>query len=102
MLFEAVPHPRCYLTFIVDKTHHGPVAAPFSMQLLQLFSYVLGVLVTPTFFHCRNCSALKTEKEYLCCQEVEAVPNFNHQGLFALSQEIILSELQKQSPGGVL
>ena len=98
MLFEAVPHPRCYLTFIVDKTYHGPVATPFSMQLLQLFSYVL---VTPTVFHCRNCSALKTEKEYLCCQEVETVPNFN-QGIFILSQEIILSELQKQAPGGVL
>ena len=21
--FEAIPHPSCYLTSIVDKTHHG-------------------------------------------------------------------------------
>ena len=35
--FEAIPHPSCYLTSIVDKTHHEPVIAPFSVQLLQLF-----------------------------------------------------------------
>ena len=35
--FEAIPHPSCYLTYIVDETHHGPVIALFSMQLLQLF-----------------------------------------------------------------
>ena len=34
--FEAIPHPNCYLTSIVDKTHHGPVIAPFSVQHLQL------------------------------------------------------------------
>ena len=27
--FEAIPHPSCYLTSIVDKTHHGPVVAFF-------------------------------------------------------------------------
>ena len=36
---------------------------------------------------------MKTEKECLCHQEVEAVCNFNIQGLFVLSQAIILSEL---------
>ena len=35
--FEAIAHPSCYLTSIVDKTHHGPVTGPFSMQLIQLF-----------------------------------------------------------------
>ena len=34
--FEAIPHPSCYLTSIVNKTHHGTVIAPFSVQLLQL------------------------------------------------------------------
>ena len=51
---------------------------------------------------CRNCSTMKTEKEFLCCQEVEAVRDFILQGIFVLSQAIILSELQKQSHGGVL
>ena len=51
---------------------------------------------------CRNCSTMKTEKECLCCQEVEAVRDFNLQGIFVLSQAIILSKLQKQSHGGVL
>ena len=45
---------------------------------------------------------MKIEKECLCCQEVEAVRNFNLQGIFVLSQAIILSELQKQSHRGVL
>ena len=37
VLLEAIPHPSCYLTNIVDKTHHRPVIAPnFSVQLLQL------------------------------------------------------------------
>ena len=27
----------CYLTFIMDKTHHGPVIALSSEQLQQLF-----------------------------------------------------------------
>ena len=29
--FEALPHRSCYLTSIVDETHHGPVIAPFSV-----------------------------------------------------------------------
>ena len=51
---------------------------------------------------CRNCSTMKREKEFLCFQEVEAVRDFILQGIFVLSQAIILSELQKQSHGGVL
>ena len=35
----------------------------------------------------------ETEKECQCYQEVEAVCNFNLQGIFFLSQAIILSEL---------
>ena len=50
---------------------------------------------------CRDCSTMKTEKECLCCQEVEAVHDFILQGIFVLSQAKILSELQKQSHGGV-
>ena len=51
---------------------------------------------------CRNCSTMKTEKECLCCQEVEAVRNFILQGIFVLSQAKILLELQKQSHEGAL
>ena len=51
---------------------------------------------------CRNCSTMKTEKKCLCYQEVEAVRDFILQGIFVLSQAIILLELQKQSHGGVL
>ena len=47
--FEAMPHLSCYLTFIMDKTHHGLVIAFFSLQLQQLFSYVRGILVTSHF-----------------------------------------------------
>ena len=35
--FEAILHRSCCLTYIVDETHHGPVIAPFSVQLLQPF-----------------------------------------------------------------
>ena len=51
---------------------------------------------------CRDCSTMKTEKECLCCQEVEAVHDFILQGIFVLSQAKILSELQKQSHRCVL
>ena len=42
---------------------------------------------------CRNRSIMKTEKECLCCQEVEAVRGLNLQGTFVLNQAIILEEL---------
>ena len=51
------------------------------------------------WWKCRNCSTMKTEKECLCCQVVEAVRNFILQATFALSQAIIWSELHKQSHG---
>ena len=41
---------------------------------------------------CRDCSAMKTEKECLYYQEMEAVCDFNLQRIFVLSQTI-LSEL---------
>ena len=44
------------------------------------------------WWKCRNCSTMKTEKECLCYQEVEAVCDFNIQGIFVLSEAIILSE----------
>ena len=31
--FEAMSHSSCYHNSIMDKTHHGPVAALFSVQL---------------------------------------------------------------------
>ena len=37
LVFKLLPNPRCYLTSIMDKTHHGPVIALFSVQLQQLF-----------------------------------------------------------------
>ena len=36
--FEAILHPSCYLTFILDKIHHVPVIVPFSLQLLQFLA----------------------------------------------------------------
>ena len=53
LVLKLYPHPSCYLFSIVAKTHHGPVIALFSAQLLQHFSYVEGVLVSKlqTFFH---------------------------------------------------
>ena len=44
--FEAIPNLNCYLTSIVDKSHHGRAIAPFSLQLLQFFSFVEGILVS--------------------------------------------------------
>ena len=38
---------------------------------------------------CKNCSTMKTEKECLCCQKVEAVRDFILQGIFILRQAII-------------
>ena len=44
--FEAIPLSSCYITSIGDKTHHGPIIAPFSVHLLPFFSYLGGVLVS--------------------------------------------------------
>ena len=44
--FEAIPHPSCYLTSNVDKSYHGQAIAPFSVQLLQFFSYTGSVPVS--------------------------------------------------------
>ena len=45
------------------------------------------------WWKCRNCSTVKTEKECLCYQEIEAVCDFNLQAILVLSQAIILLEL---------
>ena len=45
-VFEAIPHPNCYLTSTLDKSNHGPVIVPFSVQLLQLFSCARDILVS--------------------------------------------------------
>ena len=47
------------------------------------------------WYKCRNCSTMKTEKKCLCHKEVEDVRDFNLQGIFVLSQAIILSKLTK-------
>ena len=62
--FEVVPHLSCYLTSIMDKTHHGPVIALFSVQLHQLFSYVGGILVANHF------SLLLTDRYILAIQQI--------------------------------
>ena len=35
--FEAMSHPSCYLTSIMDKTHHGPIIALFFCANLAAF-----------------------------------------------------------------
>ena len=37
------------------------------------------------WWKCRNCSTMKTEKECLCDQGVEAVCDFSFQGIFVIS-----------------
>ena len=44
-----MPHPSCYLTSIMNETHHELVIALFSLQLQQFFSYLGGILVTNHF-----------------------------------------------------
>ena len=31
--FQVIPHPSCYFTSIMGKTHHGPVIVLFSVKL---------------------------------------------------------------------
>ena len=42
--FEAILDASCYLTSIVDKSNHGPVITPFSVQLQEF-------ILATTFFH---------------------------------------------------
>ena len=42
-VFEAIPHPSCYLTSVKYKSNHGPIFAHFSVQILQLFLATLEV-----------------------------------------------------------
>ena len=47
--FEAIPHPRCYLTSIMDKTHHDQLLLFFLCNFSSFLAYVGGVLVTTLF-----------------------------------------------------
>ena len=49
--FEAIAHPSCYLTSIIVKTRHGPVIAPFSVQLLQRVYLRRRCVLLTNFFH---------------------------------------------------
>ena len=41
---------------------------------------------TDIWYKCRNCSTMKTEKECLCCQELETVCNLNLLRIFVLNE----------------
>ena len=62
--FEAMAHPSCYLTSIMDKTHHGPFI--FSLHFSSFFSYVGGILVTKHF------SVLLIDRYILAIQQIIA------------------------------
>ena len=62
--FEAIPPPNCYLTSIMDKTHHGSVIALFPVQLQQPFSYTGGIVVTNHF------PLLLTDRYILAIQQI--------------------------------
>ena len=40
---DVIPHPSCYFTSIMNKTHHGPAIALFSVKRQQLFKLTLEV-----------------------------------------------------------
>ena len=62
--FEAIPPLNCYLTSIMEKTHHGSVIALFSVQLQQTFSYTGSIAVTNHF------SLLLTDRYILAIQQI--------------------------------
>ena len=43
--FEAMPHPSCYLTSIMDETPYGPVIALFSCATSAAFLTTLEVFL---------------------------------------------------------
>ena len=43
---EAIAHPSCYLTSIVDETQHGQSIAPFLSNICSFFSFAGVVLVS--------------------------------------------------------
>ena len=47
--FEAILHPNCYLTSILNKSYFGPVNSPFLGNFYSFFSCVGSVLVTKFF-----------------------------------------------------
>ena len=61
--FEAMSHPSCYLTSIIEKNHHGPVIV---------------------LFFCANSAA------FLATSEVSLQPIISHWGTYILAiQQII-------------
>ena len=46
--FEVMRHPSCYLTFIMDKTHHGLIIALFCATSAA-FLVIEGIPVTNHF-----------------------------------------------------
>ena len=46
-------------------------------DLMELDMFVRKDCDPSVWCKCRNCSTMKTEKEFLCCQEVEAFRDFN-------------------------
>ena len=62
-VLELYPMHR-YLTPIMDKNQHWPFIDLFSVQLLQPFSYIRGVLVTNIF------SLLLIDRDILAIQQI--------------------------------
>ena len=61
-----MPHPNCFFTSIMDKTHHKPVIALFFCETSASFlAYVGGVLGT-NLFH----SLLMINKYLLAIQQI--------------------------------
>ena len=71
--------------FYQDSSHEGDA---MERDMFVKKGYDPGV-----WCNYRNCSTLKTEEEWLCCQQVKAVRDCNLWGVFVLSKAIILSEL---------
>ena len=63
------------------------------MKVILPSEICLSGKIATQYWKCRNCSTMKTGKEYLCYQKVEAVCDFKLHVIFVLSQAIILSEL---------
>ena len=63
--------------FYEDSTDEG--------NTMEWDTFVGKYCDTSVWCKCRNCSTMKTKKEYLCYQEVEACCDFNLQSIFTLS-----------------
>ena len=68
--FEATPHPSCYLTSILNKTHHGTIGAPFLCNFCSFFSYARSVLESNT----RGAFAII----FMICSDLKQAQNHFH------------------------